>query len=95
MKAKLALGVAAVLWVLLLPGCGSPSGTHDTAVVYGSAYYGYGPYDPWYYGGAYPPPVVVTPPVERPPHVDRPVARPTPLPAPSIPSTPRPAGRRR
>lgn len=89
------------LTVILQAGCEST----DTggSEVSGSVYYGEGFYDPWYYGEAYPPDVIVTPPPERPvepPHVELPIAKPpaspapTPQPMPSIPSTPRPAFRR-
>jgi hypothetical protein len=96
---NLLAGLIAML--LLSPGCASTEGS-DTQVS-GSMYYGVGFHDPWYYGGAYPPDVIVTPPPDRPvepPHVEHYNATPpatastTPRPMPSIPSMPRPAFRR-
>jgi len=89
----------AALSVVLIAstGCESSGDAH----VHGSIYYGVGFYDPWYYGSSYYPPTVVVPPPssERPdrgPHPSHPIARPTPSPrpTPSIPSMPRPSGRR-
>jgi hypothetical protein len=87
---------------LVFVGCESTDegGSH----VSGSAYYGVGFHDPWYYGGAYyPPDVIVTPPppdsIDQ-PHPAHPIAlpppaaTPRPTPMPSIPSMPRPAPRR-
>jgi hypothetical protein len=81
-------------------GCESTGGGN----VSGSVYYGTGFYDPWYYG-AYDDDVIVVPPPDNRPdnglHPAHPIAlppestRPSPRPMPSIPSTPRPAGRRR
>lgn len=85
-----------------LAGCAS-SDSGGSSQVSGNMYYGVGLYDPWYYdGGYYPPDVIVTPPPrpEPPPRPTQPIARPLPAPSPrptpmpSIPSAPRPSGRR-
>ncbi len=69
-----------------LTGCESTDGGGSTQVS-GSVYYGTGFYDPWYYGGYYPPDVIVTPPPSNPgARPSQPIAKPLP----SIPSTPRP-----
>ena len=94
-------------WTLfLLAGffTGCQSADDSGAYVSGGMHYGVGLYDPWYYGPeTYPPGVIVTPPPERPdttPHPEHPIAKPPsrpapmPRPMPSIPSRPRPAGRR-
>lgn len=91
--------LAALTMVLVAStGCESSGGGGS---VHGSMYYGVGFYDPWYYGSGYYPPTVVVPPPssERPdrgPRPSQPIARPTPSPrpTPSIPSMPRPSGRR-
>ena len=96
--------------LLILGGATVLSGCHSSedssAYMSVGVHYGVGWYDPWYYGpGYYPPGVIVTPPPERPdtgPRPEHPIVnpppspRPTPAPRPmpSIPSRPRPAGRR-
>ena len=90
------LGVL-VLAAGLLAGCEDTGGGGS---VHGSISYGVGFYDPWYYGPGYcPPGAIVTPPPGRPdstPRPSHPIAKPSPSPrpTPSIPSRPRPAGRR-
>lgn len=86
----LALGV----WT----GCESTDGGGGS--VSGSAYYGVGFSDPWYYGGYYDDvDVIVTPPANRPEapvRPEQPIYRPStprPMPMPSIPSAPRPMPR--
>lgn len=90
------------------PGCESTDG--GGAYVSGSAYYGVGFYDPWYYGdhdydvdvivnpppGGRPPDRPTSPP-PRPTHPIAPAPRPTPRPTPmpSIPRTPMPRARGR
>ena len=87
----------AVLALGLLAGCESSDGGGGS--VSGSAYYGVGFYDPWYYGGYdYDYDIIVDPP-DRPVSPEHPIAKPPsistprPTPMPSIPSTPRPAPR--
>src|SRR5262245_2990253 len=92
------MGPTLLLIMALLAGAGCESTGDGGGSVSGTAYYGVGFYDPWYYGGYYDDPdIIVTPPSERPdrPHVEHPIARPTPSPrpTPSIPSTPRAAPR--
>ena len=89
--------VALTVVLVTSTGCESSGDTH----VHGSMYYGVGFYDPWYYGPGYYPPTVVVPPPNRPdtgPRPEHPIVRPTPTPRPtprpSIPSMPRPSGRR-
>lgn len=87
---------------LLLTGCAGSDGGGSAS---GSAYYGVGFHDPWYYGdydydGA---DIIVTPPDNRPnpppAKPTQPIARPPayaprPMPMPSIPSMPRASARR-
>ena len=91
-----------LLMLVLWAGCGSMDGGDSLS---GSAYYGVGFSDPWYYGGYdNDADIIVTPPhPERPdgrPRPVHPIARPpsgigsSPRPMPSIPSSPRPSGRR-
>jgi hypothetical protein len=91
----------------ILSGCGTTD-EGGSPNVSANMYYGVGLYDPWYYGGYYPPDVVITPPGlgERPPggwaaRPAHPIAEPRPgggapsaRPMPSIPSGPRPSLRR-
>ena len=75
-------------------GCES---TDDAGAYYGgTAYYGVGFADPYYYGGVYyPPDVIVTPPrPDRPDRPDRP-SQPIARPMPSVPSMSRGGGGRR
>ena len=92
---------AAVALVLAwFTGCESTDGGGGS--VSGSAYYGVGFHDPWYYGGYWydDPDIIVTPPprpVEPPPRPVHPIApapAPAPRPTPSIPTMPRPSLRR-
>ena len=85
--------LAIALFLLgLVTGCESTDGGGSVS---GSAYYGVGVYDPWYYGGYYyppdiivtPPPAGPTPPVRPEQPIYNPSPRPTPMP--SIPRTPR------
>ena len=80
------------LAVVVFTGCESTNG--GSAHVSGGVYYGVGFYDPWYYGGYYPPDIIVTPPdrPDRPVRPEHPIVKPTPRPAPSIPSAPRISG---
>jgi hypothetical protein len=88
---------------LVLGACTGCESTDGGGSVSGSAYYGAGFYDPWYYG-SYPddPDIIVTPPPDRPeppPRPTHPIAlppasAPRPTPMPSIPSAPRPSFRR-
>lgn len=85
---------------------GCESTDDGSASASGSAYYGVGFYDPWYYGGYDDDAdIIVTPPTDpdrpvAPPRPAHPIARPPPAPAPaprpmpSMPSMPRPSGRR-
>jgi hypothetical protein len=95
------------LTVVLLVSIGVFTGCESTdggGTVSGSAYYGVGFYDSWYYGGYYDDAdIVVTPPdrpdrPDRPARPEQPIARPPastprPTPMPSIPSAPRPMPR--
>src|SRR5262245_50039366 len=87
--------VALALAVVPLGGCESP----DSGGTSSSVYYGVGFSDPWYYGDYnYDADIVVTPP-DRGPRPSHPIATPPmsgarPTPMPSIPSAPRPSGRR-
>lgn len=97
---RLRLAAAGILVMALCGGCASDDG----GSVSGSAYYGVGIYDPWFYGDYYydDPDIIVTPPGDRPdppPRPSHPIARPPaaaprPMPMPSIPMAPRPALRR-
>lgn len=66
---------------------GSPNVSGSVSMSYGTGYYGSGYYgNPWYYGGGYPPTVVVPPgynnrPGDRPGGGAGAAPRPTPLPA--------------
>lgn len=99
MKSKIPIlrRASAVLCALAcFTGCESTDGGGDS--VSGSAYYGVGFHDPWYYGGyGYDDPdIIVTPPSrpsEPPPRPTHPIA-PAPRPMPSIPAMPRPSPRR-
>lgn len=80
----------------LVVGCQS---TDRGGSVNGTAYYGLGAFDPWYYGGEWDDPdLIVTPPDREdwvrpsPPIANVPPPRPTPLP--TIPARVRPAPRR-
>jgi hypothetical protein len=96
------LTVVLLVSISALTGCESTDG--GSAHVSGSAYYGAGFYDPWYYGGDYDDADIVVTPPDRPDRPDRPVrpeqpiarppaSTPRPTPMPSIPSTPRPMPR--
>lgn len=97
-KASLGLLGLALLASGLFSGCSSTDGGGASV----SAYYGTGFYDPWYYGGYHDDvDIIVTPPDRpvAPPRPSQPIARPPsaaprPTPMPSIPSGPRPSGRR-
>lgn len=82
------------LVLLALAGCESTDG--ESSNVSGSAYYGVGIYDPWYYGGYDDPPDIIVTPPPRPTHpiAPAPTPRPMPMPMPSIPSIPRASVRR-
>jgi hypothetical protein len=89
--------IAALALVLVaFTGCESTDGGGSVS---GGVYYGVGFNDPWYYGGYYDDPdIIVSPPPSRPqppPRPSHPIARPpAPRPMPSVPSRPRPMGRR-
>ena len=91
------IAISALL-VVAFSGCESTDGGGGN--VSGSAYYGVGFYDPWYYGDYYDDPDVIVRPPTRPdnPRPEHPIARPTPpstpvaRPMPSIPSMPRGGG---
>lgn len=91
------MGISALL-VFAFSGCESTDGGGGN--VSGSAYYGVGFHDPWYYGDYYDDPDVIVRPPTRPdnPRPEHPIARPSPpstpvaRPMPSIPSMPRGGG---
>src|SRR5690242_15059528 len=93
------LGAFSAIVLAVLAGCES---TDSGGTVSAGVYYETGLYDPWYYGAYYDDPdIIVTPPTDRPdvPHPSYPIATPPaatprPTPMPSIPSMPRPSGRR-
>lgn len=99
MRSILRLGAAPVLLTLAVV-FGACESTYDGYAMSGSAYYDDGFSDPWYYGGYHwDDDDIAVPPDGRPrppPRPEHPIARPLPQPRPmpSIPSRPRPSGRR-
>jgi hypothetical protein len=94
---------ALLLAPAVFTGCES---TDEGSSVSGSAYYGVGVYDPWYYGGYDGDVDIVVPPPDngypdrptappRPTHPIAPTPMPRPTPMPSIPMTPMPRTRGR